>query len=272
MNVNKDIGNIELKRVQHMLLIMLQEFDEYCKEHNIRYTLEGGTALGAYRHQGFIPWDDDIDIRMDISEYNRFCELMRIDPPKFLRLQNHETDSLYMNGFAKLRDIRTLYKEQRVNIEYKENGCFIDIFPFEKASPIFIAIYHLMHRPLFGLMTLPLHKYRLLHRVACWYYNFLQFFVLLFRFLSKICKCKDYSYGYGCNLYTFKWKYREDIFEKTKYLKFEDKEYPVPYKIEEYLSIHYGNDYMQLPPIEKRISHHIAIMEVLDEKNCNLNR
>ena len=257
----------ELKKVQHVLLVMLHEFDEYCTSHGIKYTLEGGTALGAYRHQGFIPWDDDVDIRMDISEYKKFCKAMAQESPKYLRLQNHQTDSLYMNGFAKLRDTRTIYEEKGVKIEYKENGCFIDIFPFERAFPILIAIYHLMHRPLFSLIHHSLHKHRVIHKVACLYYSILQGVANVFRFISNLFNCQAYSYGYGCNIYTFKWKYREDIFEQTKYMRFEDRELPIPGKIEDYLAIHYGEDYMQLPPIEKRVSHHVVGMKVLDNAN-----
>lgn len=251
------IENTTLRRLQLHLAQMLAEFDDYCNRHDIKYTLEGGTALGAYRHQGFIPWDDDIDIRMDIAEYKKFCKAMSEESPRYLRLQNHDTEPLYMNGFAKLRDTRTVFREQNVKIEYAENGCFIDIFPFEKAFPILIAIYHLMHKPLFMLNHFPLHKHSMIHKMACLYFSFCNGMAWVFRLISKMLHCRDYSYGYGSNIYTFKWKYREDIFAEEKKLWFEGKEYPVPNKIEEYLSIHYGQNYMDLPPMKQRVAHHI---------------
>lgn len=254
--------NEEQKQIQRVLLAMLHEFDDYCKAHDIQYTLEGGTALGAYRHQGFIPWDDDIDIRMDRAEYKKFCKAMSESTPTFLRLQNHHTDSLYLNGYAKLRDTRTFFKEQRVNIEYAENGCFIDIFPFEKAFPILIAIYHWIHRPLFALAHIPLHKHLLLRKTASLYYILCKGVACFFRLISKLLRCKAYSYSYGCNIYTFKWRYRDDIFDKIRYLKFEDREFPAPGKIEEYLTIHYGTDYMKLPSKENQIPHHVSHLEI----------
>lgn len=257
LSINQPIENTKLRRLQQHLALMLAEFDEYCAQHGIKYTLEGGTALGAFRHQGFIPWDDDIDIRMDIVEYKKFCKAMSKESPRYLRLQNHETDSLYMNGFAKLRDTRTVFKEQNVKIEYAENGCFIDIFPFENAFPLLTAIYHLMHKPLFMLNHYPLHRHPVIHKMACMYFSFCKSMASVFRCISKVLRCKDYSYGYGSNIYTFKWRYREDIFAETIYLKFEDQEYPAPGKIEEYLSIHYGEKYMELPPMEKRVAHHV---------------
>ena len=67
----KTLNSSELRKLQQVLLTMLREFDEYCSLHNIKYTLEGGTALGAYRHQGFIPWDDDINvIQMNARDVN----------------------------------------------------------------------------------------------------------------------------------------------------------------------------------------------------------
>ena len=148
----------QLRKLQHRLYDMLVEFDTFCKDNNIKYTLEGGTALGAYRHKGFIPWDDDIDIAMDIKEYHRFCKLFKENPTTNLRLQDNSTDSLYWNGFAKIRDTHSSFVEHGKQIVYKENGCFIDIFPLECAFPFLIGVYHLIHRPLFMLAKWPVHK------------------------------------------------------------------------------------------------------------------
>ena len=247
----------ELRRLQLRLSSMLKELDSFCKKYDIKYTLEAGTVLGAYRHKGFIPWDDDIDISMDLKEYKRFCKLLADNPTPNLRLQSHETDRLYLNPYAKVRDVHSSIKEQGVGVVYKENGCFIDVFPLEAAFPTLIAIYHILHKPLFILEHKALHKHRLIVFFANFYYQFLKVFMFFFRIISKLFGSKSYSYSYGSNLYTFKYQHRKEVFQPSKEMLFEGELYPVPGKTEEYLSTRYGKSYMQLPKEEDRISHHL---------------
>ena len=262
----KNIYNPEgsqLRKLQLRLLEMLKEFDVFCTKNNIQYTLEGGTALGAYRHKGFIPWDDDVDIAMDLMNYRKFCKLFMENPTENLRIQIHETDPLYLYGFAKIRDIHTVFHERGKAIEYKENGCFIDVFPLETAFPILIGVYHILHRPLFGLSKYPLHRHKIVTVLASCYFYFCRGIAVLFRAISKFLGSNSYSYGYGCNIYTFKWNYRKEMFKDPVNLQFEDGFFPAPGKIKEYLSIHYGDNYMELPSEEHRISHHTLSIEGL---------
>ena len=260
-NYNPD--GSQLRKLQLRLLSMLKEFDEFCSKNDIKYTLEGGTALGAYRHKGFIPWDDDVDIAMDIKEYRKFCRLFKEHPTENLRLQIHETDPLYLYGFAKIRDANSVFHESGKNIIYKENGCFIDVFPLENAFPILIGAYHIIHLPLFGLSKYPLHKNKILSVLASMYFYLCRAVSFVFRIISKVFHSTSYSYGYGCNLYTFKWHYSKEIFKETIDLQFEDGTFPAPGKIKEYLAIHYGDNFMDLPPEDQRVSHHTLAIEGL---------
>lgn len=252
---NVSSGSDGLKSLQDRLYKMLIELDDFCRSNNINYTICCGSALGAYRHQGFIPWDDDLDIAMDIKEYRRFCKLLAEKPTRNLRLQTHETDKLYLNRYAKVRDTNSIDYETGIKIEYKNRGCFIDVFPLEYSSPTLNSLYHIIHRPLFALCRIPLHKHFMLREIAHLYYKFCGGLVVLFRSLSKVLPA-CYSYSYGCNIYASRYPYKKEWFENVSFLRFNQKDFPVPGDIKSYLSVEYGSDYMTLPPEDKRLSYH----------------
>ena len=93
----------KLRKLQLIQTEMLEVVDVFCKKHNIPYSLYAGTLLGAVRHQGFIPWDDDLDICMSRENYNRFIELWTKEKPKGYILQNKETDPEFTQSFTKIR-------------------------------------------------------------------------------------------------------------------------------------------------------------------------
>ena len=124
--------NSELLRcVQLTQLDMAKELKRICEKYHINYFLDCGSLLGAVRHQGFIPWDDDMDFGMMREDYDRFLEIAPKELPANLFLQTAETDSGYGYAFAKIRKNDSLYLE-RVSENSKENhGIFIDIFPYD---------------------------------------------------------------------------------------------------------------------------------------------
>ena len=118
-----------LRNLQLQLLEMLKWIDKICKEYNITYWISSGTCLGAVRHGGFIPWDDDVDIEMTEKDYKKFKKVISklVDSPYVL--QTHKTDSNYYLGFPKLRNenIPIQEVEERGSL-YKYHGIYIDIF------------------------------------------------------------------------------------------------------------------------------------------------
>ena len=127
-----------LRRQQMRMLEILLEVDKICKKHNIRYWLSSGTLIGAMRHDGFIPWDDDLDIEMMRSDYLRLMKVLPAELPEWLALQNDETDSNYFYFYAKVRDKRSRMLEQNgYDRLWKEQGIYIDIFPMER-HPIWL--------------------------------------------------------------------------------------------------------------------------------------
>lgn len=119
----KELTNQELKEV---MLDVIQEFHDFCIDNDIKYSLCAGTLLGAIRHKGFIPWDDDIDVMMPRKEYNKFLEKYKSER---YTLHHYSLQKPYMLSYAKLSDKRTIMKEQHVyDSQY---GVNIDIFPLD---------------------------------------------------------------------------------------------------------------------------------------------
>lgn len=128
------MNNSDLKRLQKLELEILRDFNKYCYSHKINYSIYAGTLLGAIRHGGFIPWDDDIDVAMTRSEYNKFCNLIINDPIPGYYFQNYITDAKSTTCHGKLRKDNTtlLLKGEHKNDSH--HGIWIDIFPLDKIS------------------------------------------------------------------------------------------------------------------------------------------
>ena len=130
-NTPKELTVSELRQLQLIQLDLLLALDKVCSKHGIRYMMDGGTMLGAVRHKGFIPWDDDIDVAMLREDYERLKSLKDEFDPSFCFFQDHTTDPEYRWGYGKLRRTGTSYV--RVGQEHlkQRDGVFIDIFPFD---------------------------------------------------------------------------------------------------------------------------------------------
>ena len=127
----RDLTPDEFRQMQKLELDMLADFDRVCRNHNIKYSILGGTMLGAVRHKGFIPWDDDADIGMLREEYEKFKVVMSDLNPQICYFQDHTTDPDYRWGYGKLRRTGTTYV--RVGQEHLKckTGIFIDVFPLD---------------------------------------------------------------------------------------------------------------------------------------------
>ena len=124
-----------LKKLQTTELEILTEFDRFCTDNDIRYSLYAGTALGAVRHGGFIPWDDDADVVMTRGEYNRFIEKIQKDPMKGYTLESPELDPSCVISHAKLmKDGTLLISSDWECGETGNHGIWIDIFPLDKIT------------------------------------------------------------------------------------------------------------------------------------------
>lgn len=257
----------ELKKIEFEVMCQIREI---CREQNIMYFLDGGTLLGAVRHNGFIPWDDDIDICMPRPDYNRFIDYCKNNDTPF-GLASHETDSKYTQLFAKAYAKDTVCEEIYGNRQKAEYGVCVDIFPLDGLGNSQDEALKLLHKSLFKRSLLKAANWKSFFKSKTrkWYVEPVRFvFFVLSRFVNpqkliyKIEKIyRDIPYesskkvGVVCGLYDDKEIMDCTIFEKFTYAVFENEEFTIPERYDAFLTNLYG-DYMELPPPEKRVTHH----------------
>lgn len=247
-----------LRRQQLVMLEMVKELDRICKKHHIPYFLYGGTLLGAVRHNGFIPWDDDLDVGLMRKDYNRLMKVLQQELPSHIVLQTNDTDKNYFYFFAKLRDTRSFLDEGAYDRSFKYRGIFIDIFPFDKVQlplqQIKLQSYaYTLYRKGNGSES-ALRKIRAL----TWFNRHISFPVL--RFLSCLTGGKTLTYDFGIPFHIV---YDEkDIFPLTTH-QFEDIELSIPGNSHHMLQSQFG-DYMRLPNLDN-VEHHVVKLEFFEE-------
>lgn len=233
----------DLRKLQLRLLEILKYIDSVCNAHGIQYWLSSGTCLGAVRHGGFIPWDDDVDIEMFEKDYKRFCKIMMAQNNPDYVLQTHKTDKNFLLSFGKVRDTHSFIEEDfGYDVKYKYHGCFVDVFPIAPSNSkrIFkIGIY------LNSYLLTSDHYNRTVKKTLWLWVNKLA--VPMLKTISRIATNGVYRHSLG-SIFP-KIRFYKDIKDTIK-LQFEDYEFPVPKNYDSYLSTIYG-DYMRIPNIKK---------------------
>ncbi|WP_195469801.1 LicD family protein [Clostridium sp. D43t1_170807_H7] len=264
-----------LREAQILMKTILRDIDKICRENNISYWIESGTMLGAKRHNGFIPWDDDIDIGMMRKDYERFLELAPSHLPDDLFLQNAQLDSGVENSWSKVRHKYSKLIEE-YNAEYHE-GLFVDIFPYDfyecnltDKSYIRKKISEINYLMLFK-SKLPYEKNiveNLKRGIAKGYKQ-----ILIRKDLNEFCVDRQKKaingikkenarfVGYGSEIGEFDFdRYMEkDIIFPVKEGEFEDIKVKIPNDSHRYLTTIYGESYMDIPKIEDRYNHNKGI-------------
>ena len=261
----REIQASELKELE---IGILNYIDSVCKKRGIVYSLAYGTMLGAVRHHGFIPWDDDIDICMDRRHFERFVEACSSDNSKRYRLLWLDTCDTYTLPLPKVIDTKTVLM-QKTQIERMPLGVYVDVFvydcvPYEESvREKFINKLELYQR-FWGYSQ---NKYIWVDHSIKSFARFLVYSVFhLFnpRIFSKKLNslAQEYNFADGAYLGTMvysstrkKERFSGELFRESIYMDFEGNRYPVTSMYDEYLRLCYG-DYMVLPPAEKRVSNH----------------
>ena len=263
--------NQTIKDVQNKILEIMKFIDETCRKNDIEYFIMGGTALGAVRHGGFIPWDDDLDIFMTPDNYEKFKHIFnKIDSEKFV-LQEWKIVDKYLE-YAKVRMNGTTFIEKAfTDNKNMHHGIYVDIMILHKCPENKIikkAIYYACKYVV--LVALSQRKWN--PKTLFQKFALATLFTLPNTFLSKICykfiyKYRDIKDNYCYFYFITKSKFNQGIFEKDLFdkpseIKFEDTTLLCPNNIKKYLEHRYG-DYMKLPSEkEQKMAIHAEIYDV----------
>lgn len=274
----------KLDKVQQILLGYLLEIDRICKKHNIKYFLAGGTLLGAIRHHGFIPWDDDADVMMLREDYDHFLEVVQQELPDNIFLQLPETEKGNYNPFTKLRINNTMFATEFTgHFMNMHNGIFFDVLSHDRtgrkkwSQKLHLMVTMLTRSVVFNkwgntdvkgggrhlviCKIVSKAKYLVPMRFAVWAQNkSLTFF-----------RGKDTGYlydGMGRNLK--RGSFPAAWLDEAVYVDFEGYQFPVPKEYDKYLTYLYG-DYMQMIPVsQRRTSHSIVLTDLGEYGNYSL--
>lgn len=245
-----------LTKLQEVEVEILNEIVRICDLYEIEYYLIGGTLLGAVRHKGFIPWDDDLDIAIPRKDFNKFIKVAKKDMKGEYFLQTSYTDKGYGRMFAKVRKNNTLFVEQDdVHIK-KHHGIYVDIFPLDDGTEAFVEKIPFSKRIAFGLSSY-INSYRNKLPIAA-KKKILKFFPVCF--LSRI---RDLLYvgrgdcyiNYGSQYGIAKQTIKKSYYYPPIKMEFKNNYYNVPKNYKYVLGRIYGDNYMEFPPKEKRVTH-----------------
>ncbi len=258
---------LHLRECQLKQLSILESIDSVCKKHDIQYWLDGGTLLGAVRHGGFIPWDDDIDIAMMKPDFERFLEVAQSDLPDNLFLQTPKTDPGVNSPVAKIRDLNSLYIEdmEDFSADYQK-GLFVDIFPmidYPNVGASFVKRYAKGISTSYAILHKP-HYYSLrMFGEFFWfgmkYYLYRGIWAMASLFKPKSPYFSNILINNGYGIY-----HRRDLTFPLSTINFEGKPFPAPCDTDAYLKDLYKN-YMEIPPESKRKIHAIYVHSELLE-------
>lgn len=242
-------------------------FQGLCKKHGLRHFAFAGTLLGAVRHRGFIPWDDDFDVMMPWEDYCAFLRIAEKELPSHLKIVNMFNTPEFGFFYAKIQNTRVEDSNyvSRVTGHPQNEGLFIDIFPFSGQTTnegICSRLKPIFYRLCWSARVqkhFPTLKSRLAHalsRPAAVFAPNLRcerdFYSVMVKKASEVDfdNARDIAH-FDSHLFDFNFRYRRIWFEKTVSLPFESVEIPSPENYDDVLRATYG-DYMKLPPLESR--------------------
>lgn len=249
---------------QKYLLKLFREVDEICREHNLRYVLAGGSLIGALRHEGFVPWDDDVDLYMPRSDWEKFIEICKTELPPDREIQCSEVDRNYTNSFPRYASTNTcaIHKSQIIGKDC--GGEIIDILtldpvPADDKEYEKYRTHMMIYSDLINISVGYSDRWEI---PASMYLKYLFSYIFLGkkRTLAKLEKIMFSYKEEECDRYAMRWGGCPFLFDKDMMFPvkegiFEGKKAMIPNKCSDYLIWHYGDEWSYMPPHDKREGH-----------------
>ena len=249
---------------QKYLLKLFREVDEICREHNLRYVLAGGSLIGALRHEGFVPWDDDVDLYMPRSDWEKFIEICKTELPPDREIQCSEVDRNYTNSFPRYASTNTcaIHKSQIIGKDC--GGEIIDILtldpvPADDKEYEKYRTHMMIYSDLINISVGYSDRWEI---PASMYLKYLLSYIFLGkkRTLAKLEKIMFSYKEEECDRYAMRWGGCPFLFDKDMMFPvkegiFEGKKAMIPNKCSDYLIWHYGDEWSYMPPHDKREGH-----------------
>ena len=249
---------------QKYLLKLFREVDEICREHNLRYVLAGGSLIGALRHEGFVPWDDDVDLYMPRSDWEKFIEICKTELPPDREIQCSEVDRNYTNSFPRYASTNpcAIHKSQIIGKDC--GGEIIDILtldpvPADDKEYEKYRTHMMIYSDLINISVGYSDRWEI---PASMYLKYLLSYIFLGkkRTLAKLEKIMFSYKEEECDRYAMRWGGCPFLFDKDMMFPvkdgiFEGKKAMIPNKCSDYLIWHYGDEWSYMPPHDKREGH-----------------
>ena len=259
-----------VRKLQLVQLYMMREIADICEKNNIRYYLCGGTLLGAVRHEGFIPWDDDLDITMYREDMEKLLSIIAQSYGDKYFVQTFQSDRNYTRYIPKIRLNNTYQVEKGQEQDGIHHGVYIDIFPLDhvtKSGGPGLWIRGKILRLLFAYKTVRCTKNKATSKIKRIAIRILKPFSYLIpmkwidRMFDWVCTMSDKPGAKYTTSFASHYRWKRQLVENCVYgegtfLKFENAMLRVPSQYLNLLRQVFGEDYMQLPPEEKRTSGH----------------
>jgi lipopolysaccharide cholinephosphotransferase len=271
------MNNDQLRKLQLVQLEILKVIDRVCRKHKIQYSLHAGTLLGAIRHKGFIPWDDDLDICMLRDDYNRFIHIW--NEPGYI-LQNKENTPNFTQSFSKIRKDRTAYIHTFDEQGKYHTGIFVDVFPVDRIPNTrvqrYIFWWRCMRYQLYTREFIPPKSGLLVRAVSKIYLSLIRGKRrvrnrnILFKKITKYNVNSKLNLSMIDTINTMCQIYPHNLFDNIVEIDFENNKFMAFMEWDEVLTIRYS-DYMQLPPEEERSCKHNPIFLSFEKNSEEIN-
>lgn len=268
-------NNTEIKEIQGKLLEIFLYYKNFCDEHGLKFVMAGGTCLGAVRHKGFIPWDDDLDVFMLRDDYEKLMGLWEkyADTERYSCVRSNEFINIHHSA-TEIKDNNTTFiNKHSVDLDIN-HGLMIDVIPLDGVAENAFSRFHQICQGMiydcFNFQRLPNHKSKLVYYMTKTALGIVRSPKTRYK-IWKTAERQHSKYkiadhklvaSFGEGLTIMKQRFPKEWFLEPAYLEFEGHMVPVPSDTDKYLTMSYG-DYMELPPESERVYRHdIAFMDL----------